>query len=198
MRPILAVRTSDLNVSNGFVEDVEQIGKLFDAKKVRIVDRDTVETDESYKQIIPYVVIFNQDGNVFRYVRGKAGGEDRLHDLMSIGVGGHIDYHDNEFRPTIADVSHAATREVLEEIGSDVNQLFQIGLVFHDETEVGRVHIGVVYAAVVADVAEFEDTITDPEFVTIDDLKQDAWKMEEWSKMIVEHGILDDLFEELS
>ena len=51
--------------------------------------RPEMEEDPSYRQIIPYVVLTLGE-EVFLLRRLKKGGEKRLHGLLSIGVGGHI------------------------------------------------------------------------------------------------------------
>src|SRR4051794_24182824 len=60
--------------------------------------RSEMETDPSFKQIIPYVV-FRSGEDIFCYTRGSSQGEARLHRLRSIGVGGHVDEADAEGRP---------------------------------------------------------------------------------------------------
>src|SRR4051794_16485928 len=51
--------------------------------------RSEVETDPSFKQLIPYVVLRYGD-KVFHYCRGGSGTETRLHAKRSVGIGGHI------------------------------------------------------------------------------------------------------------
>src|SRR4051794_3879207 len=66
---------------------------LDDPRSLEFRPRSNVETDPSVKQLIPYAILIRED-QVFAYRRGKAGGENRLHDLWSIGVGGHISKED--------------------------------------------------------------------------------------------------------
>ena len=57
--------------------------------------RDEAETDPSWKQIIPYLLL--RDGErILLMRRTKAGADERLHDRYSIGVGGHINPEDND------------------------------------------------------------------------------------------------------
>src|ERR1700691_3279498 len=84
---------------------------LFDENYTSYRPRNEVETDPSYKQLIPYCV-FRCQGNVFNYRRGKMQGEARLHKLRSIGVGGHISSDDAE---TAAESYLAAMRREIEE-----------------------------------------------------------------------------------
>ena len=53
------------------------------------VPRPRAETDRSLKQIIPYLVLRDGD-RIFLMKRTSAGGDARLHDLYSVGVGGHL------------------------------------------------------------------------------------------------------------
>src|SRR5450631_663352 len=51
--------------------------------------RASAETDRTLKQIIPYLVL--RDGErIFLMKRTRAGGDARLHDHYTIGVGGHM------------------------------------------------------------------------------------------------------------
>lgn len=55
-------------------------------------DRSTCETDISKLQLIPYITVVDKETKkFFTYKRGKQGDEGRLHDLYSIGLGGHIE-----------------------------------------------------------------------------------------------------------
>src|SRR5207245_7179115 len=105
--------------------------------------RAEVETDPSYKQIIPYVVL--RSGNlVFHYTRGQKGSEARLRALRSLGVGGHISEVDvslfgDPYRSGLA-------REVAEEVHLDSPYTERcVGLINDDRTPVGRVHLGIVH-----------------------------------------------------
>lgn len=57
------------------------------------VERDWAENDPSWRQVIPYVAIKDQEGRIALFQR-KNGSEKRLSDLYTIGVGGHIDIGD--------------------------------------------------------------------------------------------------------
>lgn len=75
----------------------EDIIELLD-KHGMPMQRAQAETDTNYKQIIPYCVIWRKtkDGNeVLCYRRKSGGNEDRLHGLVSFGVGGHVKWKDN-------------------------------------------------------------------------------------------------------
>jgi predicted NUDIX family phosphoesterase len=106
----------------------------------RFVDRVAAEADRSLKQVIPYLVLADGD-RIFLMRRTRAGGDRRLHDLWSIGVGGHLN-------PGDGDLDGGLRREWAEEIEADFVPEFRLaGLLNDDTTEVGSVHLGAVYLA---------------------------------------------------
>jgi len=102
--------------------------------------RPEVERDSSWKQVIPYLVV--RDGpRYFLMRRTRAGGETRLHDRYTIGVGGHLN-------PGDGGLDRGLAREWAEEIEASFVPAFRlVGLLNDDTTDVGRVHVGVVYVA---------------------------------------------------
>ena len=108
------------------------------AREGRFLPRADVEPDRSWKQVIPYLVL--RDGSrYFLMRRTRAGGDARLHDLWSIGVGGHLN-------PGDGDLAGGLRREWREEIEADFEPEFRlIGLLNDDTTDVGSVHLGAVY-----------------------------------------------------
>ena len=119
----------------GVVEALEAV-----AREGVFVDRAIAEEDRTHKQVIPYVVL--RDGERwFLMRRTRAGGDARLHDLWSIGVGGHLN-------PGDGDVAGGLRREWAEELVADfVPEFAPIGLLNDDTTPVGSVHVGIVFTA---------------------------------------------------
>src|SRR5262245_59444344 len=110
------------------------------ARDGRFVDRAAAEQDPSHKQVIPYLVLRDGD-RWFLMRRTRAGGDARLHDRWSIGVGGHLN-------PGDGDVLGGLRREWREEVVADFEPAFEpIGLLNDDTTPVGQVHLGLVYVA---------------------------------------------------
>ena len=110
------------------------------AAEGRFEPRAAMERDPRFKQVIPYLVLRDR-GRLFLMRRTRAGGDERLHDRYSIGVGGHLN-------PGDRDLAGGLTREWAEELAADFVPEFRLlGLLNDDETEVGRVHLGVVYVA---------------------------------------------------
>jgi len=106
----------------------------------RFEPRATAEHDRSLKQVIPYLVL--RDGpRYFLMRRTRAGGDARLHDRWSIGVGGHLNPEDR-------DLAGGLRREWREEIEADFVPDFElVGLLNDDTTDVGSVHLGAVFVA---------------------------------------------------
>jgi predicted NUDIX family phosphoesterase len=110
------------------------------AQHGRFESRSAMEIDPSFKQIIPYLVL--RDGErYFLMRRTKAGGDARLHDRWSIGVGGHLN-------PGDEGLAGGLHREWCEELVADFEPTFTpFALLNDDTTEVGAVHLGVVVLA---------------------------------------------------
>src|SRR5690349_8317438 len=99
--------------------------------------RPEAENDADWKQVIPYVVVLD-DERIFLMRRTRAGGDERLHDRYSIGVGGHIN-------PEDADVAGGLNREWSEEIEANFTPDFRpLGVLNDDGNSVGAVHLGLV------------------------------------------------------
>lgn len=112
--------------------------------------RGDLETDESNKQIIPYMVIANAD-KVFYYVRPAGVSEGRLQNKLSIGVGGHIEIEDIDQADSAIDI--ALRREVKEELGedADITDIRPLGFIYTDKSEVDRVHLGILFVGNLVD-----------------------------------------------
>ena len=142
------------------------------------IPRAEAELDRAYKQLIPYVLI--ACGNkILRYRRGKGGGENRLHGLYSVGVGGHISDQDT------AGYREAMRRELKEEIGLDNFKDTIIGVLNDDSNGVGYVHLGIVHVVNVLDESILGtcNEISEPEFVPFLDACRDLDSYETWSKL---------------
>ena len=182
---------SEENAFNGFIgkddpryQAIVDTFKNFDVKR-----RGDMEKDSSYKQLISYVIISTADDEeTLVYERLGGGGEQRLHGLLSIGVGGHM----NDI-PEVTDIDEKlsinAKRELEEEVGlvgDDVNDIEIMGLINDDDNDVGLVHIGLVLKVSVA-----KDNVSNMEADTL----ALTWKnnnelselspYESWSELII-------------
>jgi predicted NUDIX family phosphoesterase len=149
------------------------------AREGRFVPRSAAEEDPTHKQVIPYLVL-RDAGRWFLMRRTKAGGDARLHDRWSIGVGGHLN-------PGDAGVEGCLRREWAEELVADFVPDFEpVGLLNDDTTAVGAVHVGFVYAA---DAAGRPVAIRETEklvgaFAPTDEVAAVRDDLETWSRLV--------------
>lgn len=145
----------------------------------RFEPRPAMEADPRYKQVIPYLVLRDGD-RYFLMRRTRAGGDARLHDRWSIGVGGHLN-------PGDQDLDGGLRREWSEELAADWIPDFRfIGLLNDDTTPVGQVHLGTVF---VADAAGRLVSIRETDkltgaFATHADVAAVAPDLETWSRLV--------------
>lgn len=144
--------------------------------------RSEMEHDRSWKQVIPYLVL--RDGpRYFLMRRTRAGGDVRLHDLWSIGVGGHLN-------PGDGDLAGGLRREWAEEIRADFEPDFRlVGLLNDDTTDVGSVHVGAVYVADAAGrrVAIRETDKLSGAFAAPGEVAAVHDRLETWSALVFDH-----------
>tara|TARA_R110000851_G_scaffold20706_1_gene62433 strand:+ start:383 stop:889 length:507 start_codon:yes stop_codon:yes gene_type:complete len=136
--------------------------------------RDLAEKDKNYRQVIPYCAVRREDGKILSYRR--KGNEERLHGLLSIGVGGHIDYPEG--------FTEAMDRELYEEAGVMNCGKNYLGVIELDETEVDRVHLGIAFV-VDTDEADPKEELRDPKWISIEEAAELEDEMEPWSKKLL-------------
>jgi predicted NUDIX family phosphoesterase len=147
-----------------------------------------MEQDPTFKQLIPYCVFRYRDASgvdhIFQYVRGKGQGEARLRSKKSVGIGGHICV-DDATASTDGDVyREGLRRELAEEVFIDA--LYRercVGLINDDESEVGKVHLGVVHLFDVDQpaVRSRETDLIESGFRPVGELLADLSGFETWS-----------------
>lgn len=113
--------------------------------KVLWMNRKNAENNSDYKQLIPYLLIRHVEGSFAGYPRH--GSESRLHGLWSAGIGGHISQKDNTANGnTHLIINHAIKREYAEEfVDPPVTEFKLLGIINEELSNVGLVHIGLVY-----------------------------------------------------
>jgi predicted NUDIX family phosphoesterase len=177
----------DAGIFQGFSPRVDYYRpRLLDPRRFSYRPRAEVETDPSFKQIVPYVV-FQWHDQVFHYTRGKRGTETRLQALRSIGVGGHIQaedtgLYDDPYR-------EALFREVNEEV--HIESPYEercIGLINDDSTPVGQVHLGIVHVCALAEpkVQRREQALTRSGFAPLTELRRQREEFETWSQFVLD------------
>lgn len=191
---VLVVPTSlfhEIGHFQGFCSGVEKyLEHLLNPEHASYRPRGAMERDPSFKQLIPYVIFRHTDSagrvHVFQYTRGKGQGEGRLHSKRSIGIGGHISSVDAESDGAFDPYAEGMRRELEEEVAIDTPYREAcVGLINDDETEVGRVHLGVVHVFDVDEpaVGPREDDIAEAGFLPVEELLADLARFETWSQI---------------
>jgi predicted NUDIX family phosphoesterase len=161
------------------------VGRIV-ARRGRFVPRQAAEEDPAIKQIIPYAILVCGD-QVFLLRRTAKGGEARLHERVSLGVGGHINRPDAPGGDLEGALETAFRRELDEEVIIETRyRTAALGVVNDDATPVGAVHLGVVYRV---DLEEPRVRIREEEaltgrFVRQAELLDHRQGMETWSWLI--------------
>jgi predicted NUDIX family phosphoesterase len=184
------------NFAGGFVNDPDLVRSILfsvlDSAVLSYKDREEAETDESFKQVIPYCVL-KWGKHYLAYRRTKKGQEARLHDKWSIGVGGHINPQDGE-NGSLDTYGKAVRRELFEEVGLD--RVYpediggSIGLLYDDSNQVGRVHFGVVHLIDIAPRTSFtfgNGALSSLEWFMLPELAGMSDAFENWSQLVIQH-----------
>lgn len=146
--------------------------------------RPDAELDTSVKQPIAYAVVRRGD-EIYVTERLNGGVESRLHGVLSVGIGGHVD---EPFAPGDK-VRDAMRREWREEVNcSHEPEWSWLGLVNDDAIEVGRHHLGCVFEARLPMDATLE--LLEPHklrgwWTTPGELLREPQRMESWSAFVV-------------
>jgi Predicted phosphoesterase (MutT family) len=110
-------------------------------EKAEFLPRSQMESDLTYKQIIPYLV-FTHENKYFLMQRRATTTEVRLKNKYSLGIGGHINQEDIQG----TDIAAWARREFDEEVNfAGTYHIEALGLLNDDSNAVGQVHAGFVF-----------------------------------------------------
>jgi len=174
--------------AGAFLERIAQTGFF--------VERSRAETTPAWKQVIPYCVVVHE-GRILRMRRRSRGGEARLHDKLSIGVGGHINPEDHPRETSGARgadgiVSAAARREISEEL--EVRGGYELRLVGYlndDSNPVGAVHLGLIHVVQTEFPVSIRETdVLEGDLATTDELLAGQLRgddFETWSSTLLAH-----------
>lgn len=181
--PINKLNEQIRNATKSFKENIFEYIKDDD---ILWIERSVAEKDFNFKQIIPYVILKKHDGQIACYKRH--GTEKRLHGLYSCGFGGHIDEPDNS-NSLFSTIENGMYRELSEELANFDDKKISLkykGFIHEVESEVGLLHIGIVYLAECSEGYEPLETYETKglEWKSISELK--SLKTELWSKLAME------------
>lgn len=194
-RLILAIRSSHLPPDirpGGYVQlPHDRILDVLWTAGLWVGPRAALEHLEDFRQVIPYVMLTVGERFVC-YERMPAGGEDRLHGKLSIGLGGHIDFvdvlrtHDSiELGGTLI---QATRRELKEELGIECSEPIEwLGILVLSDTPVSRVHVGVIGLGRLETtvVNGTEAAVDNVRLMSIEELLNERPRMEAWSQQLL-------------
>ncbi|MEN8163825.1 MAG: NUDIX domain-containing protein [Acidobacteriota bacterium] len=177
---------------------------------VFFAERDYMEVNSHYKQIIPYLMLQRGEGDQARvlcYQRRTKHTEQRLGGLWSVGFGGHIEPLDRDDATVAANglVMATALREMEEETGLNpgAGALSLIGFINSDSEDVSSVHFGAVFKVDLDGLSDSDDQIMElvsaqaephqARWIPVNELKEmtgpekgpDGGSFEDWSRIAV-------------
>lgn len=153
--------------------------------------RNIIEYDESYKQLIPYILVTNNEGKILSYQR--KGTESRLHGLWSVGVGGHIDEEDQAINDLKETIIKGTSRELLEEL--NIKNPFEntgfkcLGIINEEKTKTGRTHLGLVFNCQISENTNliYEKELHNPTWLPLEEIQDNTKYIKElWSILALE------------
>ena len=194
---VLCVPSNKIRYPDGFTllfgDDVaanHHIYELLD-NYATLEPRNEVEDNIDFKQFIVYVIVSKGD---CWYKYQRAGGDDRLIDRYSIGIGGHVNLQD--MRDADYDTVHAIEGAVRRELGEEIvipdwdkiKNLIWLGVINDNSDRVGQVHLGVVIELVVdeGNVYVAEDNLAHGGFENINTIQENIDKYESWSQILID------------
>lgn len=182
---ILVVKRTDLFPNNSAFQGLQKIQSTAWLEtilsKKEFLPRSLMETDPTYKQIIPYLV-FTHDNKLFLMQRQAKASETRLQSKFSLGIGGHIREEDIED----ADIAGWARREFHEEvIYNDNFSVEPMGILNDDSNDVGKVHVGFVYLLKgSSNKISVQEELKSGMLLTIEECEPFYDRMESWTQIV--------------
>lgn len=190
MEEVLVVPTTRFVAAGEFhgfrAYDEAYLRQLLDARYLSYRLRSEVETDPSFKQLIPYVLLRCR-GELFHYTRGAAGTERRLTAKRSVGIGGHISRVDGP--PDAEPYRAGMLRELAEEVMIDGPRTeSMLGFIYDGRTPVGEVHLGIVHVIDLQEPLAWprEAAIDATGFAPLAELLRKRDEFETWSQFAME------------
>jgi predicted NUDIX family phosphoesterase len=198
LEPFLPHFKGGLLTQDGILADA--LTDLLGGNAAFFMDRARAEQDARFKQLIPYTVLSRRPGArvYFGYQRTKKAGDRRLHTMLSLGVGGHINPADGE--GGFATYENAFLRELDEELSftsqakrSACQYQEPQALIYDPSNEVGRVHLGVIHMIRLDDdvlVTPHDPALAEGQWFTPGGLRSRYVEFENWSRMVIDSLIL--------
>jgi predicted NUDIX family phosphoesterase len=182
---ILVVKRADL-FPHGAWQGLQQVDyhryAQIIAEKKEFLPRSLMETDPTYKQIIPYLV-FTYQHRYFLMQRQAKATETRLQSKYSLGIGGHLREDDIKDQ----DIISWAQREFHEEVDyAGSCKIESLGIINDDSNPVGQVHVGFVFLLHGTSPAiRVKEELKSGTLLTLEECTTLYDSMESWSQLIL-------------
>lgn len=191
---ILATKESNIDVSLFRNSLSNKTDFIMDSAIIRKPDAETPGC--GFVHPIPYCIVSYKD-KILSYQRTSMSGENRLHGLYSVGIGGHIDLEEESevfSKSTEEFIKETAFREFEEELMIDASQIvnFEVLSTLYDTTtEVNKLHLGYICKLEISEDAY--NMLLNPEHIVEDHIcnisfeQEDIEKYESWSQIILKN-----------
>lgn len=159
----------------------------------KTVDASDITIGQQFPQVIVYCVVYRVGGKILSYSR-KKGTEERLHGTRSIGIGGHVDLEDACLSEGQIDVYKTIKASMERELNEELSLNLDSSVIYLDytlvseENDVSKVHVGLVEYLHISEKENiiYSDEIYDPQWLTVEELKQTKDQYEAWSQMVID------------
>ena len=194
---VLAIPTNDLwklltYIEKGLIKENNDVLNRV-VQNGLFYKRRVLEEDPSFKQIIPYAIISNKE-SFYLFKRTSRQTENRLHNKLHLGVGGHMNPGSSKDLNEQYLISELK-RELFEEVkllnGCLIEDIEFIGFINDDSITVGSVHIGLLFNITLSnkDVVINETDKMSADWVDKTDLVEFYEEMETWTKIAIDYYI---------
>lgn len=194
---VLAIPTNDLwklltYIEKGLIKENNDVLNRV-VQNGLFYKRRVLEEDPSFKQIIPYAIISNKE-SFYLFKRTSRQTENRLHNKLHLGVGGHMNPGSSKDLNEQYLISELK-RELFEEVkllnGCLIEDIEFIGFINDDSITVGSVHIGLLFNITLSnkDVVINETDKMSADWIDKTDLVEFYEEMETWTKLAIDYYI---------
>ena len=167
---------------------------ISNSKNIYFIDRSLAESRTDVRQLIAYVVIRDDSGDVLTYRRGMySAAPQMLRGARCLGFGGHIQVEDahNLFGLTDGGVYNSSNREIVEELGPLPHiQLEVCGVINDYSSPPGAQHIALVLQGTlpypfVDPRTKRERAVNDLRLMKPEELWNEFHEFEFWSQLLI-------------
>lgn len=157
------------------------------------------EGNEDYIQLIPYLLV-KEKGKDAYFATKRIGGEPRLLNKLSLGIGGHIEECDlkEDITPdnmTQRLVVNALKRETEEEVDMITNMRYRLMGYLKNSNSSTCDHVGVAYVIEASECTVKEKDSLEGEFLSVQEILNSELELEDWGEYLLNHITKPDIID---